>query len=383
MDFLNSTNSGSGDSVLNDSNHTYNNRTSHSSMGGGHTHNTKTSHGSIGGAGHDDMFTSSSLWRHIFIICELPFTICCISVALNIMLRCKKLKFSVRFLSAMVLIAFLSYAVLHIIFSAIVLFGSTGFYRKLFFDHQSCISTVFLSVLWSSMCVLTLERFVAIIYPFHYVKIVTKRTVYITTCLIWAFNIIVPSVLVIIGWINVCGNDGNIFTCNIFGILKPLRIFASVILSISFVTTIAVYCKIFLKLRQYERETKALNANSSSNTDIAQAFNTTILIIVFSFLILQFPYLVMSTMFELKPHLKHQKWRVYLQTTCYICHELNTFVTLYLYIWRFPECRMHFYNMISKINNKYRQRAEELRLEVFNIVTFEKSNHASTSGACF
>ena len=372
MDFRNSTLSVGGDNFLNDSNYTYTNRSSHNLMEG---------------AGHDEIFTSSSSrWRHIFTICELPFTVCCISVALNIVLRCRKMSFSARFLSVMVLIAFLSYAVINIIFSTIVLFGPTEYHRKLFFDHQACISTVFLSILWSSMCVLTLERFVAIVYPFHYINVVTKRTVYTTVCLTWAFNIIVPSVLVIISWVNVCGHDGNTFTCDIFEILKPLRMFAAVILCISFITTIAVYCRIFIKIRQHKREIKALIANSSGNAendDNSQAFNTTILIIVFSFLVLQFPYVVMCTMFEIKPHLKHQKWRVYLQTTCYICHELDTFVTLYLYIWRFPECRMHLYNILSKVNRKYRQKAEALRMDVFNVVAFEKSNHVSTSEICF
>ena len=63
------------------------------------------------------------------------------------------------------------------------------------------------------------------------------------------------------------------------------------------------------------------------------------------------------------------------QVIGYICHELDIIVTLFHYIWRFPECRMNFYQMFSRVNQRFRTKAQTLRIEVFNIVTFESKDN--------
>ena len=327
---------------------------------------------------------SLTYWINSLMIFELPVTICFISVALHIMLRCRKLSFCIRYISVNVLIAFLSIAIINITFTALrLILGPTSCYYRLIFDSRTFIGTMLLSVLWCSMCVLTIERFIAIVFPYRYVQYVTKSTVYITVSLTWAINIIIPIVIVFISWLNVCGHYDYISKCDILKVYRPFRIFIAVILCISFATTIASYTKIFLKARQHEREIRALDVKSTFTTDknkstgYAASPRPTILFIVLSFIVLQSPYLINIIIFELRPDWKLQKWRVLLQITCYLCHELDTFVTLYLYIWKFPECKMHFYHMFSKINGKYSAKAEALRIDVFNIVTFERNNHTS------
>ena len=307
------------------------------------------------------------------ILCELAITTCCITVALNVMLRCRKLPFSIRYLSVMFLIVFLTMTGINIIFSVIRLIPGPNYcYYKLIFDSRSFFVSMFLLVLWCSMCVLTVERFIAIVFPYHYIQNVTKSTLYVTISLTWVFNIIVPSVIVFVSWLKVCGQYDYISRCDIFAVFKPFRIFTTFILCISYATTIVIYSKILFSIRKQARQILALNVkntlpaekyeqNASTQTPLPSI--SMILIIILSFIVLQSPYLFTFIIFEIRQDLKQQKWRVIFQIICYICHELDTFVPVYLYIWRFPECRLHFYHMFSKINNRYRQKAEALRME--------------------
>ena len=153
---LNQNNSNNGGSCLNDGKCTAN----------------QTLNNSCREANSNDIFTSLSYWINILILCELPVTSYFISVALNMMLMCRKLFFSIRYLIKMVLIAFLSYAIINIIFSVVrLILGPNHYYYALIFDSRTFIASVIRSVLWCSMCVLTVERFLQLFF-----RIVTFST---------------------------------------------------------------------------------------------------------------------------------------------------------------------------------------------------------------
>ena len=333
----------------------------------------------------DDNFTAPSDWRHIFILCESPLTTCFITVALNIVMKCRKLPFSIRYLSIMVLIAFWTLAVLNIIISVVMILRPNKWHYMLVFDIRTFFSIMLLSILWCTMCILTLERFIAIVFPYRYVRYVTKTTLFVAVGVTWSLLPIFSVVLVFTGWQKFCGHFDYISKCQILEVYGPFRIFILFILCISFAIILWVNFKILLKLRQHEREIGALNvqpiemnANDSSVTTQRPSIPI-ILIIVLSFLILQSPYLITIIAFEVRPDLRLQKWRVYLQTISYFCHELDTYLTVYLYIWRFPECKMHFYQILSSISDRYTGKAGALRLHVFNIVTFERKSKTMSS----
>ena len=43
---------------------------------------------------------------------------------------------------------------------------------------------------------------------------------------------------------------------------------------------------------------------------------------------------------------------------------------------------MHFYHIFSKINGKNREKAETIRIQVFNIVTFGRNNPNISLDSC-
>ena len=324
-----------------------------------------------------------SLRLNLFVICALLISTGCNIVALRVILRCRKLPISIRYLSANFLVGFLMIGISTIIHStAMIVFGLDSYNYELIFDIRMFFFCVFLAVLWCSMCAVTAERFIAIVFPYKYVLLTRKSILYITITFIWMINITVPSAFVIYNLLNFCGQIEPRSSCDMFAILRPFRIFVSSVLCISFVVTTVLYFKILLCIQQTQTKTRALdmktipteNKEPSATKSTPPTITNTILIIILSFLILQSPYLIVIIITELIPESQHHNWRAISQIMCYICHEINTFVTLFHYIWWFPECRMTFYHMFSRVSQRCRTKAEILRIEVYNIVTFERKN---------
>ena len=225
----------------------------------------------------------------------------------------------------------------------------------------------------------TVERFIAIRFPYQYATIVTKTTLNVVIGLLWSFNVIIPSAILYTSWLSVCGQYSHkyIFTCDIFAIFKPVKLFITLILCALYSITIVVYIQILLCIRHHQKAIKTLNLSNGKSR--SHPFSKMILPIVLSFIVLQSPHILTTIILELKPDTQHRDFRILFHIVYNFCLVLNTYVTLYLYVWRFPECRMTFYDMFSKINIRYKEKADALRIEIFSIVTFSRNSEMSCS----
>ena len=325
-----------------------------------------------------DIVKTVGYWINILVVCELSFAICCSIVALRIMLICRKLPDSIRYLSINFLVASLVFVVSNFILSITrLVLGPNNCYYELIFDFRTFLSSVLLLVLWCTICALTIERFIAIRCPYRYATMVTKTTLKIAIIVLWSFNAFVPSVMLYISWLLVCGqyNYNYIFTCDIFAIFNPVKLFMTMILCILYSITIVVYTKILLCIRRHQRAIQALNKSSGTQSKGgSHPFSKMILPIVLSFILLQSPHIVTTIIVVLKPVTQERSFRILFHIIYYLCFTLNNYVTLYLYVWRFPECRMTFYHMFSKIFSGYAEKADALRMEIFSIVTASRSS---------
>ena len=297
------------------------------------------------------------------------------------MARCRKLPLSIRVLSVNFLIAFVMIGASNFLSSVILkTISQDSRYYLDGFIMRMVLFSVFMSVLWCSMGAVVIERFIAIEFPYHYVKLNKKTTLCFVIVFIWTFNTIVPCVLVVSNWLKFCGANKFLHECNGFALLRPFRIFVASISCICFAATVVVYSKISHSIVRQTREERALqvqNTVQQSTQNSATQFTSTktILIIILSFIVLQFPYLFFNILTELRPEFREIDRRKIMIFITSLCHEINVYVTLFLYIWKLSECKMHLYYMFSKLNNKYKPKAESLRLEVYNIVTFEKKTN--------
>ena len=317
------------------------------------------------------------------LICGFLLSSCCCLIAVRIMMRCRKLSLSIRVLSVNFLVAFIMVGFSTFLCSVTLkIIGQDSQYYLVGFVVRMVLFSVFMSVIWCSVCAVVIERFIAIEFPYHYVKLNKKSTLYTTIVCTWTFNIVVPCVLVIVNWLKFCGADKFLYECDGLTILRPFRIFVASLSCICFVVTVIVYSKISLSIRRHTSEERALQvtstveqSNHKPSPSTRSTSTKTILVIIMSFIALQFPYLAFSILRELRPEFRQIERRKIMHFISSLCHEINVYVTLFLYIWKFSEVRMNFYYMFSNLNNSYKRKAEKLRLEIYNIVTFEKNTN--------
>ena len=345
---------------------------------------TLTENYTVDNAGDETLRNETNLvlvWFSFVLICEFLLSTCCCLIATRIMTRCRKLSLSIRVLSVNFLVAFIMIGASNFLSSVILkTIDQDSEYYLVGFVVRMVLFSVFMSVLWCSMCVVVIERFIAIEFPYHYVKLNTKTMLYSVIVFIWTFNTIVPCVLVVRNWLQFCGANKFLHECNGFALLRPFRIFVASLSCICFAATVMVYSKISHSIMRQTREERALQDRNTveqitQNPTTLFTSTKTILIIILSFIVLQFQYLIFNILTELKPEFRELEWRIRINFISSLCHEINVYITLFLYIWKFSECRMNFYYMFSKLNNKYKPKAESLRMEVYNIVTFEKKTN--------
>ena len=288
------------------------------------------------------------VWFSFVLIFGFLLSSCCCLIAVRIMTRCRKLSLSIRVLSLSFLVAFVMIGVSNF-FSSVILktISQDSKYYLDGFIMRMVLFSMFMSVLWCSMCAVVIERFIAIEFPYHYVKLNKKATLYSVIIFIWTFNTIVPCVLVVSNWLKFCGANKFLHECNGFALLRPFRIFVASISCICFAATVMVYSKLSHSIMRQTRKERALqvqNTVEQSTHDSKTLFTSTktILIIILSFIVLQFPYLIFNILTELRPEFRELEWRIRINFISCLCHEINVYITLFLYIWKFSECQMNF-----------------------------------------
>jgi len=56
-------------------------------------------------------------------------------------------------------------------------------------------------------------------------------------------------------------------------------------------------------------------------------------------------------------------------------NQLSSFVNLTFYAGKFMEFKMHLYFLLGKRLNRFNKRAQEIRVDVFNIVVSDESSN--------
>ena len=305
-------------------------------------------------------------------------SICFNGVALWIMMQCRQLSASIKYLSCNFLLAVLVSEINNVAFGAARYIKGIDGDIEVLFDARSILYSLFVALTWCSLCALALERFIALVFPLHYSRYVTKLSLAITIAVVWSSNLLIHPSILFFSWFAMCGRYDYIQSCDRFSIFRPVRISMVSLSGIITFVTIVIYSKISLVIRHHTREIAQLTVKDQKTTShddsCSQSLPSTniILTIILSFIILQSPVLMNFLIFELRPDLQLQHVRTMLHTLIFIFGEINTYIILYLYVWRFKECRMNFYRMLSKLSDRYREKSETLRIEVFNIVTFDK-----------
>ena len=314
------------------------------------------------------------------VICISCIAICFHIFALAIISRCQKIPLAIRYLSRNLLACFIALEFAISQPSLMMLLCGNKFYR-LIFDIRIFFGCSLVSVMWCSLCGITLERLLVLTMPFHYNKYVTKKILAIFIGSIWTINVMIPVVVFIVTAIQACGqHDYHYITaCDIYAIFRPTRMVLLSFLVLYAIFIVTAYTKILSIVFHHHKQIDSLELTANktylSYLEKREKYlksTKTVLAIILTFIVFQSPLFFHLVIFEWKPELHEHKWRMILQGVDYLGHQLNTYACLYLYIWKFKECRMHLFLMLSKWNKNFLTRATSLRIEVFDIVIKEK-----------
>ena len=137
------------------------------------------------------------------------------------------------------------------------------------------------------------------------------------------------------------------------------------------------YIKLMSIILKQQRNITTQLSNQNFTAPLGNNLRATKMIaaIIFSFLILQSPPFFHFIIFEIQPNLQQHYWRMVFQGLDYISLQFLMYTILYLYIWTFKECKMQFYLLFSKWCKNFEQIANAMRIEVLDIVVYERSCH--------
>ena len=300
---------------------------------------------------------------------------CCL-ICLRIVTKCQRLPAPIKYLSTNFVVSFMliDFTIwLHSI--AMLLWGRIYLY-DLIFDSRIFFAGVGAAVLWGSSVALTYERLLALVQPFMYHKYTSKTKVTLFICVIWTFNILVPTITFIVSALSFC-NFSEFYSCEVYNLFKPFKkCLLGLMILYGFIIVVG-YIKIMSIISKQQRNitTQLSNQNFTAPLGNNLRATKTIAAIIFAFLILQSPPFFHFFIFEIQPNLQQHYWRMLFQGLDYISLQFLMYTSLYLYIWKFKECKMQFYLLFSKWCKNFEQIANDMRIEVLDIVVYERSCH--------
>ena len=313
---------------------------------------------------------------NVLVVTVSVLSILCTGFALRILVLCKKTPLQIRYLSANFLVSFIIFDTSIALHSLAIIPLQVGGMQGamlyiILFDSRVICASVLVATIWGSLCAISVDRVLALIMPFNHSRYATKLVLKIAIVLLWLFNIGVPASIFIATVLRVCGQGNIILTCD----LRLVRLASQTGLLSLYAVLIFISCILILRVAfQHKRRLDKFTKNETYLADLTkiQKFSKstkTILMIIIAFICFYFPIFLHSTVFEYMPQLKTPTWKRIFLFLDYFGHQLNIYASLYIYIWKFKECRMHFYLTLSRFDRKYVEAASALRIEIYGIVT--------------
>jgi hypothetical protein len=254
-----------------------------------------------------------------------------------------------------------------------------GIKNDVIFNSRILTVGAMLTVSWASVATMSLERVIALKMNIKYNLNSSKLRIYLIISLIWSVNIVVVVAAIVMGFYFHCVSENA--TCDLWEATKAgrfvmmgLLIFYEIVLVISYVIIHGI------------ASTHAKNIIAPQMTSFEQAHNNpesltrrqykatlAIIKIVFAFMLLHAPIVIHLIIFETQPYLQNDRIRRLFHALSYFCIQINSFVSVRLYVAKIDECKLTFYLMLSRIMKKYENEAESLRVKVYDIVVSSKS----------
>jgi hypothetical protein len=230
----------------------------------------------------------------------------------------------------------------------------------------------------ASVAAMSLERVIALKMNLKYNLNSSKLRIYLIISLIWIVNIVIVVAAIALGFYYNCFSNYTI--CDIWEASKAARIvmaglliFYEIVLAVSYVIIHGIASR---HAKNMIASNMASNGQTHNNPEslTSRQYAVTIAIakIVLAFMLLHAPLVSHLIIFETFTDIRYERFRYIFHGISYLCMQINSFVSVRLYVAKFDECKLNFYLILSRISKKYETEAENLRVKVYDIVVCSK-----------
>ncbi|XP_067666561.1 adenosine receptor A3-like [Haliotis asinina] len=145
------------------------------------------------------------------------------------------------------------------------------------------------------LALLTVDRFVKIVFPYRYQDIISRKSVSIISAAIWVFSVnlgLIPAY----GWRHT--PEPSEPACSLLGVLTAGYIQMGLsIIYLPFVLICILYMKIFLVVRRHSRAIAATDISGNSNSGSSMKFTKTVVILIGAYIISFSPLAMIALVF--------------------------------------------------------------------------------------
>ena len=243
--------------------------------------------------------------------------------------------------------------------------------RKFVLDpHINNVLTVagnaVLQLAYSTVAFMSAERFFVFHRPMTYMRICTIGRVRFAMFFVWGF-VITTFYSVRYGVCYAKFRSSEVFyiagQCNMI-----VTVHYSLLVITVLTTSMICYCRIFSIVREKCGRKHERRLSLRSVISLMRGFKTTSLVLVYSFVILatsiSYVFIIVFMRFF---KLGITEIRLSLDAVSI----MNCIFDPFLYVLWFRECQMQLFCMLSFINPKFRTRVAKMRIEIFDIVTYD------------
>lgn len=193
----------------------------------------------------------------------------------------------------------------------------------------------------------------------------------------WTFHVMLALVLIPIRLYKICNFE--LTGCDIHEVISTTKYTCGGIMIFYDILLICANISINRVARRHVASIDALTPSdyiARSNEGVSRRQLATLKIVMYlaaSNILLKAPIITVMTISTINPALRDISIMRLFRSLGYLCIQANSFINLYLYIWKMKECRMNLFLILSNIFKNYKEKAENLRIEVFDIPVFRIS----------
>jgi len=290
-------------------------------------------------------------------------------LAIFILLKCKLIPFCTRIFS----ISFILSDALGSLFflcTQIYLFVTSKNTDLLHNIRNTGVGFFFVCAM-TSITFLSLDKVFSLKFSLQYPASATRKKILLVMgCTLFGIISLVSAFLVAGYWTACFDNDKP---CNIWETTKYTRMFLVGLMVLNQLTVTFSYLYI-LKVTRYHQMALIAMLNGTNRTPSTtwsvQQLNSyrTILSILLAFLIYYMPSVMHGVLLEAHVGDRNDPNRRLFQWFAYVCQQIYSFISLRLYVGRNQECRYVLFRVLGKCCQGYKEKAEYLRIQVFDIV---------------